>query len=142
MRNLIKEHIHAGEYAAAAAKFLQSCPTLCDPIDGSPPGSQVSIYVTKRVCVGGLTARCPEANHQARLVERKVCFISHAGNWWGILDIYPKADSPNPLATSGARAFFRKKEGATRRNSTVNSDSHLQIGHWRSDQHLGCFRYS
>ena len=25
--------------AAAAAKSLQSCPTLCDPIDGSPPDS-------------------------------------------------------------------------------------------------------
>ena len=28
-------------YAAAAANSLQSCPTLCDPIDGSPPGSPV-----------------------------------------------------------------------------------------------------
>ena len=27
--------------ATAAAKSLQSCPTLCDPIDGSPPGSPV-----------------------------------------------------------------------------------------------------
>ena len=27
--------------AAAAAKLLQSCLTLCDPIDGSPPGSPV-----------------------------------------------------------------------------------------------------
>ena len=27
--------------AAAAAKLLQSCPTLCDPRDGSPPGSSV-----------------------------------------------------------------------------------------------------
>ena len=27
--------------AAAAAKLLQSCPTLCDPIDGSPIGSPV-----------------------------------------------------------------------------------------------------
>ena len=26
---------------AAAAKSLQSCPTLCDPTDGSPPGSSV-----------------------------------------------------------------------------------------------------
>ena len=26
----------------AAAKSLQSCPTLCDPIDGSPPGSPIS----------------------------------------------------------------------------------------------------
>ena len=32
-----------GEYnsAAAAAKWLQSRPTLCDPIDSSPPGSSV-----------------------------------------------------------------------------------------------------
>ena len=29
------------EDAAAAAKSLQSCPTLCNPIDGSPPGSPV-----------------------------------------------------------------------------------------------------
>ena len=28
-------------FAAAAAKSLQSCPTLCDPIDGSPPVSPV-----------------------------------------------------------------------------------------------------
>ena len=28
-------------HAAAAAKSLQSCPTLCDPIDGSLPGSPV-----------------------------------------------------------------------------------------------------
>ena len=27
--------------AAAAAKSLQSCPTLCDPVDSSPPGSPV-----------------------------------------------------------------------------------------------------
>ena len=27
--------------AAAAAKWLQSCPTLCDAIDGSPPGSPI-----------------------------------------------------------------------------------------------------
>jgi len=27
--------------AAAAAKSLQSCPTLCDPIDDSPPGSAI-----------------------------------------------------------------------------------------------------
>ena len=30
-----------GTAAAAAAESLQSCPTLCDPIDGSPPGSSI-----------------------------------------------------------------------------------------------------
>ena len=29
------------ETSAAAAKSLQSCPTLCDPIDSNPPGSPV-----------------------------------------------------------------------------------------------------
>ena len=32
---------NAAAAAAAAAKSLQSCPTLCNPIDGSPPGSPV-----------------------------------------------------------------------------------------------------
>ena len=32
----------AAAAAAAAAKSLQSCPTLFDPIDGSPPGSPIS----------------------------------------------------------------------------------------------------
>ena len=34
-----KESVKNAGAAAAAAKSLQSCPTLCDPIDGSPPGS-------------------------------------------------------------------------------------------------------
>ena len=34
-------NIYCSAAAAAAAKSLQSCPTLCDPIDGSPPGSPV-----------------------------------------------------------------------------------------------------
>ena len=35
MNNPIKK------WAAAAAKSLQSCLTLCEPIDGSPPGSAI-----------------------------------------------------------------------------------------------------
>ena len=38
---MIYECIHICMYAAAAAKLLQSCLTLCDPIDSSPPGSPV-----------------------------------------------------------------------------------------------------
>ena len=34
--------------AAAAAKSLHSCPTLCDPIDSSPPGSPVPGIVQAR----------------------------------------------------------------------------------------------
>ena len=35
--------------AAAAAKSLQSCPTLCDPIDASPPGSSVPGILQARI---------------------------------------------------------------------------------------------
>ena len=38
---LSKDSYGAGLAATAAAKSLQSCPTLCDPIDSSPPGSPV-----------------------------------------------------------------------------------------------------
>jgi len=35
--------------AAAAAKSLQSCPTLCDPVDGSPQGSPVPGILQARI---------------------------------------------------------------------------------------------
>ena len=42
--------------AAAAAKSLQSCPTLFDPIDGSPPGSLVPGILQARVLEWGAIA--------------------------------------------------------------------------------------
>ena len=49
--------------AAAAAKSLQLCPTLCDPIDGSPPGSLVPGIL------------------QARTLEWLAISISYAWKW-------------------------------------------------------------
>ena len=49
--------------AAAAAKSRQSCPTLCDPIDGSPPGSPVPGIL------------------QARTLERVAISFSNAWKW-------------------------------------------------------------
>ena len=42
--------------AAAAAKSLQSCPTLCDLIDGSPPGSAIPGILQARVLEWGAIA--------------------------------------------------------------------------------------
>ena len=36
-------------FAATAAKLLQSCPTLCDPIGSSPPGSPVPGILQARI---------------------------------------------------------------------------------------------
>ena len=51
------------QYAAAAAKSLQLCLTLCDPIDGSPPGSPI-----------------PEIL-QARTLEWVAIYFSNAWKW-------------------------------------------------------------
>ena len=40
---------HISQNAAAAAKSLQLCPTLCDRIDGSPPGSSVLRILQARI---------------------------------------------------------------------------------------------
>ena len=45
--NSISEHA-----AAAAAKSLQLCSTLCDPIDGSPPGSSLPGILQARTLPG------------------------------------------------------------------------------------------
>ena len=54
-----------GSTAAAAAKSLQSCPTLCDPIDGSPSGSPVRGIL------------------QARTLEWVAISFSNARKWKG-----------------------------------------------------------
>ena len=43
-------------YAAAAAKFRQSCPSLCDPIDSSPPGSSIPGILQARTLEWGAIA--------------------------------------------------------------------------------------
>ena len=45
--------------AAATAKSLQSCPTLCDPIDGSPPGSPPSLGLSRQEHWSGLPFPSP-----------------------------------------------------------------------------------
>ena len=49
-------HTHTQRNTAAAAKSLQSCPTLCDPIDGSPPGSPIPGILQARVLEWGAIA--------------------------------------------------------------------------------------
>ena len=41
--------IYLPHFAYATAKLLQSCPTLCDPIDGSPPGSPIPGILQARI---------------------------------------------------------------------------------------------
>ena len=48
-KNLVKGRSYLLLAAAAAAKTLQSCPTLCDPIDGNLPGSPIPGVLQARI---------------------------------------------------------------------------------------------
>ena len=82
--------------AAAAAKSLQSCPTLCNPIDGSPPGSSVPGIL------------------QARLLERVAISFSnacmHAKSLQSCPTLRPYGQQPTRLLCP--RAFLGKNTGA------------------------------
>ena len=56
-------HRQGPSSAAAAAKSLQSCPTLCDSIDGSPPGAPIPGIL------------------QARTLEWVAISLSNTGKW-------------------------------------------------------------
>ena len=57
--------------AAAAAKSLQSCPTLCDPIDSSPPGFPVPGILQAR------TLEWVAISFSKRNYRKKVKLLSH-----------------------------------------------------------------
>ena len=70
--------------AAAAAKSLHSCPTLCDPIDGSPPGSPVPGIL------------------QARTLEWVDISFSNAWMWKANVKLFSRVQL---LATPGTAAY-------------------------------------
>ena len=58
--------------AAAAAKSLQSCLTLCDPIDGSPPGSSVHGIFQARVLEWGAIAFSERTSYSRTKVKTQM----------------------------------------------------------------------
>ena len=63
--------------AAAAAKSLQLCPTLCDPIDGSPPGSAIPrILQGKNTRVGcHFLLQCMKVKNESEVAQS--CLTLH-----------------------------------------------------------------
>ena len=88
--------------AAAAAKSLQSCPTLCNPIDGSPPGSSDHGIFQARVLEWVAIAFSdlwPHSWQMARLsLEGRCCFTT--------LCRQPVAKPHGPLAGSEVEGEF------------------------------------
>ena len=94
---------------AAAAKSLQSCPTLCDPTDGSPPGSPVP---------GTLQARTLEwaaiSFSSACKGKVKVKSLSHvrllATPWTAAYQAPPSMDFPGKSTGVGCHCLLGSKK--------------------------------
>ena len=65
--------------AAAAAKSLQSCPTLCNPIDSSPPGSAIPEILQARTPESTWAQKVPFLVQGSHIVETSVCVSSAEG---------------------------------------------------------------
>ena len=98
--------------AAAAANSLQSCPTLCNPIDGSPPGSPVPGILQARTLEWGAISFLTQKIKHTKKIRQKTYHIykkifgkfpmhtnvvkglrNHAGKKW----IPPTDSSMEPL---------------------------------------------
>ena len=73
--NIQKTKIMASGPIAAAAKSLQSCPTLCDPIDGSPPGSPIPGILQARILEWVVTGPITSWQIDGETVETVADFI-------------------------------------------------------------------
>ena len=113
--------------AAATAKSLQSCPTLCDPIDGSPPGSPVPGIL------------------QARTLESVAISFSNAWKWKvkvKSLSRVQASATPWPSAFQAPPSMgFSRQEYWSRVPSPSQSHS---LTHWQSkwiytSQRMPCY---
>ena len=87
----------------AAAKSLQSCPTLCDPMDGSPPGSAVPGTLQARTRVGcHFLLQCMKVRSESEVAQSCPTL---ATPWTAAHQAPPSWDSPGGSTGVGALAF-------------------------------------
>ena len=84
--------------AAAAAKSLQSCPTLCDPIDGSPPGSPVPGILQARTLL--FPSTCLQISIYYMVTKKKTFLNNTQSSIWAYF-INHCYDKPRDYIRSG-----------------------------------------
>ena len=81
-------HFLKSNSAAAAAKSLQLCLTLCDPRDGSPPGSPLPGILQARTPVGCHFLLQTITKKQLSIKPWFVAFASSQGDWFHIINVH------------------------------------------------------
>ena len=100
----------------AAAKSLQSCPTLCDPIDGSPPGSPVPGILQARTLewVAISSSNAWKWKVKVKSLSRvkllatpwTAAYHSPASMWFSRQEYWSGVPSPSPIMTWGIPKFL------------------------------------
>ena len=103
---------------AAAAKSLQSCPTLCDPVDGSPPGSPV-----------------PEIL-QARTLQWVAISSSNAWKWNHSVVSYYSRPMDCSLPGSSVHGIFQARVLESPPYFPKKLDRHLPVWNWKLNNFL------
>ena len=120
---IFQARVLAAAVAAAAAKSRQLCPTLCDPIDGGPPGSRPWDSPGKHTGVGcHFLLQCRKVKSESEVVQ--LCPTLHDP-----MDCSPPGSSIHGIFQArvlewGAIAFF--KNTCLVHANSCNSDSGLE----------------
>ena len=82
--------------AAAAAKSLQTYPTLCDPTDGSPPGSSIPGFLQARILEWvAISFSIPKGTTWVNLKNYRMISIHFQGKPFNIIVIQVYAPTTN-----------------------------------------------
>ena len=92
----------------AAAKSLQSCPTLCDPIDGSPPGSAVPRILQARI-LEWVPISFSNAWKRKVKVKSLSCVWLFVTRWTAAYQAPPSMDFPGKSTGVGCHCLLHQR---------------------------------
>ena len=98
--------------ANANAKLLQSCPTLCDPIDGSPPGSTVPGILQARI-LEWVAISFSNAWKRKVKVKSLSCVRLLVTPWTAAYQVPPSMDFPGKSTGVGCHCLLQRKHWVT-----------------------------
>ena len=94
-------------FAAAAAKSIQLCPTLCDPIDGSPPGLPVPRILLERTLEWAAISLSNACKWKVKVKSLSSRVWLLATPWTAAYEALPSMDSPGNNTGVGCHALLQ-----------------------------------
>ena len=100
-RHVSSSYVTVEEAAAAAAASLQSCPTLCDPIDGSPPGSPVPGILQARTLGCHFLLQCRKVKSRPSTTPWTAAFQAPPSMGFSRQEYWSGVPLPSPVEEAG-----------------------------------------